>query len=1042
MMKTRYIFTTLAMMILVSSCLKEEQEMSMSETDGLLKVRLSVPEIEVKASSAPKCYAYLPDELQDGTFNPIGQSGTNKDGDVYFYAIPEDADEVVFTPLCGDESEVFDITTDANGNVTFVVDTAATGGSYLFDGEILAGHVGNIVPGTQEPYDVQIKRLSSKLTTNFVVKDVGGSTNIDLWTYITSVKVEYSGLGDSVSIFDDGSALSSGCQANEIQLVPVHSYNKCYQYTKDTNFIPSQEVPFVKITIVRNSGLTLKYTKSLGKKLEPNHHYTVNLSVRTINSGASFEVDDPEVTVSSPVTPDVTESEFFTISDEVTLAGEVGSELLIDVSTVLPYEWDFELDEQAGQYFTVEQVDGKLKVVVKEENSGDIRYGNVTLKSKTGGYTKTFALRQFSTRKHEIIMTYTGSSTSSTDIYITGENITVELTGRTSKFYEEAKALNVSPLSGWSGIYVYNGGTITIKGDVITEIIVPHLSSSGFIVNHNGVEYSLISSHNYNTYNYEFKNCRNLQTIIVVPTNEELDFSEMPDLKKIALGENSTLTTITFAEGQMVEYLTLYSCNNIQQLDLRNISNTLSGINLYDCDALIGVSLKNFTDLNTVCLNECSSMASINLSGCTTLESFDLLNNSAKSLNVSGCTSLKSLSWNTTLDKLIHDGADSIESIGGGGYVADFNFSGMGSLKTIGDVGAAIFDVNNCPSLESIGKLSNVTDLNVSNCPLIKTLDVSFTSSSQTYSFSGCPALETIYFKGIVSPCDLSPLSALKVFHSTNMTGQSISTFDFSHNTLLEDLKLSSSNSSLASPYWFPLNNLILPQSIRSLDIFGMDKLTSLRKTNYKNLQNLSIEQCYSLNDIDFSGCTSLETLRIVKCWYLDYIKFIGCTGLKTIALEECDWLYDINFSNCSSLETLWMKNVCNTITLGNTGKLYLSGCSSLVSINRDAGDKKNYIPYISIFDFAGCKSLEHVNIYAADASSLNFTDSPKLIYLDARNNKLSAATIDAMFATMPDRNVIDDGAIPGKYFLSGNSSGWDQYNKDAAMAKGWYTTE
>jgi hypothetical protein len=214
-----------------------------------------------------------------------------------------------------------------------------------------------------------------------------------------------------------------------------------------------------------------------------------------------------------------------------------------------------------------------------------------------------------------------------------------------------------------------------------------------------------------------------------------------------------------------------------------------------------------------------------------------------------------------------------------------------------------------------------------------------------------------------------------------------------------------------------------------------------LRKTNYKNLQNLSIEQCYSLNDIDFSGCTSLETLRIVKCWYLDYIKFIGCTGLKTIALEECDWLYDINFSNCSSLETLLMKNVCNTITLGNTGKLYLSGCSSLVSINRDAGDKKNYIPYISIFDFAGCKSLEHVNIYAADANSLNFTDSPKLIYLDARNNKLSAAAINAMFATMPDRNVVDDGAVPGKYLLSGNG-GSNGYNKAAAEAKGWYTTE
>mgnify|MGYP003289166962 CR=1 FL=1 len=1032
-MRTRYIFTALAALILTSSCIKEEQGTDMPEGTGLLKVKLSVPEIEVKAASTPKFYAYVPSEVQAGTLNPIPESVLKKNDGAIYYNLPSDATEVVFSTFHGADGEKVDISADGEGNVWYGIDTEANSGSYFIADEILAGYVGDITVGSTEPKDVAIKRLTSKITTNFRVKDANGA-DLYLYNVISSVKVEYSGLGNSASVLKDGTVKSSGSHNEEITL----KRHNDYLYTLDKGFIPSQEIPSVTVTITRSSGVVQIYTKSLGKKLDPNRHYTVNLNVTNINTGGLFVVNDPEVTVSQPISPTVTETEFFSVTNEMTIGGEAGNELMIDVATVLPYDWTFELDEAAAEYFSAEVVEGGIKLMAKEGNMGDIRFGNVTLKSKTGGYTKVLNIRQMSAIKHEIIMTYTGSY-SAGYIVISGENITVQDPNDSNpRVFKTANSTQVR-IDGLSA-----GKVLTVKGDIITELLAITYRTNSYQSNmqyeeHNGYYYNLnYGSEDY--YTFEFKNCRHLETLIACPRNDALDLSGLPDLEKLVLG-NSVVSTIKFSEGQGVEYIKAYKCPNIQQLDLRNISKTLSDAILYDCDALVGISFKNFAELKSVNLNACNSMASINLSGCTTLEEYSLSDNSAKSLDVSGCTSLKILRWTTTLDKLIHEGADAIETIGGGGYVTDFNFVGQKSLKIVQDVGTANFNVSGCTNLESIGKLSNVTNLNVSNCPLIKTLDVSFTSSSQTYSFSGCPALETIYFKGIVSPCDLSPLSALKVFHSTNMTGQSISTFDFSHNTLLEDLKLSSSNSSLASPYWFPLNNLILPQSIRSLDIFGMDKLTSLRKTNYKNLQNLSIEQCYSLDDIDFSGCTSLETLRIVKCRYLDYIKFIGCTGLKTIALEECDWLYDINFSNCSSLETLLMKNVCNTITLGNTGKLYLSGCSSLVSINRDAGDKKSYIPYISIFDFAGCKSLEHVNIYAADAKSLNFTDSPKLIYLDARNNQLSAAAINAMFATMPDRNVVDDGAVPGKYLLSGNG-GSNGYNKAAAEAKGWYTTE
>lgn len=990
-MKTRYIYTAIAMVILATSCIKEEQAATISGNEGYLKVRLTVPEIEVKASSTPSFYAFVPSELQNGTFNPIGQFGTNKGGDIFFYDIPEDADEVVFTPLCGDESEVFDISADDEGNVLFAVDTTVTGGSCLFDGDILAGYVGNIVPGTKDPYDVEVKRLSSKLTTNFRIKNDSG-TNLNTRYIISSVEVEYSGFGDSVYLSDDETVSAFGNHSEQLSLKADSSYDN-YLYYNSTDFIPTQTVPSVTVTITRQSGIKQIYTKSLGQQLEPNRHYTVNLIVTHINSGGPFVVYDPEVTVSSPVTPTVTEKDFFTVPNGLTLAGDVGSELLVSVSTILPYEWTFELDEEAGQYFTVEKMDGKLKVIVKEENSGDIRYGNVTLKSITGDYTKTFALRQFSTRKHEVVMTYE-SSDSYRDIYITGENITVQDPNDGSpRFYKTANATAVR-LDG-----LYNGATVTITGDVLKELLAVYSRQSGTsnykseYQLHDGYYYYLNSS--YDAYHFEFKNCRYLETFIGNPRNASLDFSQMPELKTIVLGCYSSFSTISFAEGQGVEYLRLYRCGSIQQLDLRNISETLSTVKLNDCDVLLGANFKNFKNLKSVDVDGCNKMGSINLTGCTDLESFSLADNSAASLNVTDCSSLKRLSWSTSLQTLIHDGADAIEYVDGG-YVSDFNFSGKTSLKTINGLGASNFDVSDCSNLESMGHIYNVMTLNVSNCTALKTLDIDFIDSSgETYSFDNCPSVENVYFKNMGAPCDFSPLENLKKIQFDELTGMAITTIDLGSNALLETVSIDGYSyylSGYGSKYP-KLSNIILSNSVRYLNLYDLEKLIKLDLSNHTNLLNVCIENCYSLNDMNFSGCTQL----------------------KTLALDD----------------VAYYKN-------GQTfASLNLSGCSSLEYINKYASDSKTDLKYLRDLNVEGCSSLAHVNIYNASVQTLDFSDCPKMIYLDARNNDLTREAIDAMFVSLPDWSV-DDGFTTGGYMLSGNYG----FDIAAANAKNWWSIE
>lgn len=982
-MKNIYFFTVLAALLIASSCIKEEQGTEVSEGTGFLKVRLSVPEIEVKATSTPTFYAYVPSEVLAGTLNPIAESVLDKDDDARYYSLPSDAIEAVFTTLHGASGEKIDISADEDGNVWFTVDTEANSGSYFIADEILAGYVGDVIVGSTEPKDVAIKRLTSKITTNFRVKDSNG-TDLYLYNIISSVTVEYSGLGNSASVLKDGFVMSSGSYNEAIVL----NRKNDYLYTLDKGFIPSQEIPSVTVTITRQSGITQTYTKSLGKKLDPNRHYTVNLNVTNINTGGSFIVNDPEVTVSQPISPIVTEKEFFSVTNEMTIGGEAGNELMIDVTTVLPYDWTFELDEAAAEYFSAEVVDGGIKLMAKEGNMGDIRFGNVTLKSKTGGYTKVLNIRQMSAIKHEIIMTYTGTY-SAGYIIISGENITVQDPNDSEpRVFKTANSTQVR-IDGLSA-----GNVLTIKGDIISEILAitnrtASYQSSMSYVEHNGYYYYL----NYGSadyYTFEFKNCRYLETLVACPRNDALDFSQMPDLKKVALG-NSLFSSITFAEGQGIETFAAYNCPNIQQLNLKNIAETITDIRTYDCDGLLGANFSDFKNLKSINLNECSNMGQIKLNGCSSLESFSISNNSATVLELENCSSLKDvyLGQNISLNKFLHGGSDSIESVTGytsSGYtvVEELDFAGKVSLKVLDGINSRRVDVSGCSSLVNLGYITGVVNLDMSNCPLLESVEVDFFSSSdETYKFDNCPKLEDVYFNNMTNSCDFSPLTALKKVELEYIIGRGVTSLDFSKNTILEDVILHTNTSDCK------LNSIILPNSVKSLSVSGMYNLKELDLSNHTCLASVDISHSYYLGDLNLSGCTALQDLNLNQVYYYSSV----------------------------------------------SGKLNLSGCSSLISINRNT-HTSSAVSYLNEIDLSGCSALEFIDLYEADISQLDFSDCDKLTYIDVRNNKMSAEALNAMFESLPDWSVIDTDVL-GIYKIKGNP-GYSSCDTDIAYEKNW----
>ena len=987
-MRTRYIFTALAALILTSSCIKEEQGADMPEGTGFLKVKLSVPEIEVKAASTPKFYAYVPSEVQAGTLNPIPESILKKNDGAIYYNLPSDATEVVFSTFHGADGEKVDISADGEGNVWYGIDTEANSGSYFIADEILAGYVGDITVGSTEPKDVAIKRLTSKITTNFRVKDANGA-DLYLYNVISSVKVEYSGLGNSASVLKDGTVKSSGSHNEEITL----KRHNDYLYTLDKGFIPSQEIPSVTVTITRSSGVVQTYTKSLGKKLDPNRHYTVNLNVTNINTGGLFVVNDPEVTVSQPISPTVTETEFFSVTNEMTIGGEAGNELMIDVATVLPYDWTFELDEAAAEYFSAEVVDGGIKLMAKEGNMGDIRFGNVTLKSKTGGYTKVLNIRQMSAIKHEIIMKYNGSSTYSY-IVISGENITVQDPNDASpRVFKTANSTQVE-INGLS-----DGKTVTVKGDIITDFIALYSRTDNQSYKNDvsyevhGGYYYYLGYDSFDAYSFEFKNCRYLETFMGNPRNETLDFSQMPDLKKVVLGKNSSFSSITFAEGQSIESFVAYKCPNIQQLNLKNIVETIADIRIYDCDGVLGINFSDFYNLKSINLNECSNMGQIKLNGCSSLESFSISNNSATVLELENCTSLKDvyLGRNISLTKFLHAGSDSIESVTGYNDGSDYtiveelDFADNVSLKVLDGIHSHLVDVSGCSNLVNLGYITGIVNLDMSDCPLLESVEVDFWSSSdETYKFDNCPKLEDVYFNDMTNPCDFSPLTALKKVHLENITGTGFTSLDFSKNTLLEDVILDSDNASSCK-----LNSILLPNSVKSLYVYGLYNIYAIDLSDHTNLASVDIRESYYLNDLNLSGCTALQDLNLQRVYYYSSV----------------------------------------------SGELNLSGCSSLISINRNT-HASSAVSYLKEIDLAGCSALEYIDIYSAKISQLDFSDCDKLTYVDVRYNKMSAEALDAMFESLPDWSVIDADVL-GIYKIIDNP-GYSSCDTDIAYVKNW----
>lgn len=892
-MKVKSILIGIAAALAAVSCnVEDEAVLPGAASDGLLKIRPRLQQLDVQTRNAENALiAYIPDSLKSARVQPIASSMIREN--VYYYNLPEAATSVLFTNLASTAEENVRFGLEETGGLMVVLRDSTRA---ELSGEILLGGLSGILAGNATPYDVSIRRLSSKITARLVLTDANGTPLENTAEQLLAASVAIDSLGTFVRIHDDFT--TEGCGYTTLE--STFSADASSFTTPTYDIIPGRERPRCRLTITDKSGTVKTYTKELDQPLEANRNYMVTFRLRQINGSVSFTFENVSVDTYS-TTAGMDDVDMFSISGSTSIGKQAGDSTNLYIASRLNYAWDYEL-RSGSEYFSVLRVDDMLTVKALSDNESEARVGVIRLTASTGDYTDVTVSQSNATRQ-TIRLTKGHSSTLS--FYIDGTNVTIT-GGNVNQSYENCNNTYVSI----SNDDLPLDEVLTISGDELYSLTMNYMG---------------LSHQN----SYAFENCTALHSLEICSSDATLDVSALPALTNLSV-RYSLLSSVTFAKEQPVSSLSFSSCSNIESLDLTNISASLRNLSVYSCskfssltiypsdfsgekpleevnfescNSLLGMSLLNYTRLRKASFNSCRYMGTINLSGCSSIYEFHLYDSSASSVNLSNCTSMQSLRLQSvSLGEINLTGTplskiDMVSSV----TISKLDLSGMTSLKTIeGNFTCPTFNASGCTSLDMTdSRIYRVKDLNVSGCSSLTNLSFSVnTSNPVILNFSGLSQIESLAISDLNVAADLGTLTTLKTLSLSSL--RNVASLDLSACASLETFSCSSSTRDLTS--------LVLPQSLQSLSL-DYSGLETLSLAGYANLKDFRIVGT-SLQTVDLSGCTAL-----VKC------NFYNNSSLTSIDLGSCSSLAEVN----PDYENGYNRSVTS---------INLSGCSSLTKFS------------------------------------------------------------------------------------------------------------
>ncbi|XP_077215953.1 putative disease resistance protein RGA3 [Tasmannia lanceolata] len=335
-----------------------------------------------------------------------------------------------------------------------------------------------------------------------------------------------------------------------------------------------------------------------------------------------------------------------------------------------------------------------------------------------------------------------------------------------------------------------------------------------------------------------------------LPSLQYLQILSCPKLESLGDDEEGlpiTLRSLDISNGcdslKCTPTRGLGKLSSLQHLDLvtqcpflpeEELPVTLQSLNIFSCSNLKSMSKGIFSNL--------TSLKNLKIRSCPQLESLEELPITLQSLDIFSCSNLKSM--------------------------AKGIFNNLTSLK--------ILEIRNCPQLESLAGEEELptalTSLSISDCPNLKSLSKGMgnnLTSLEELDINKCPQLESLP--------NIIGLRAMKIRKCPIMQQFPEGMLDMLTYLLVDNVEIFSKNltslqtlniSQCSQLEFSP--SMLLPPTLKTLEIYSCDNLKSLPKGMLKNLTSLKtfmIGQCPQLLSLPEEGLpTTLQELHIYRC--------------------------------------------------------------------------------------------------------------------------------------------------------------------------------
>ncbi|XP_077216187.1 putative disease resistance protein RGA3 [Tasmannia lanceolata] len=261
---------------------------------------------------------------------------------------------------------------------------------------------------------------------------------------------------------------------------------------------------------------------------------------------------------------------------------------------------------------------------------------------------------------------------------------------------------------------------------------------------------------------------------------------------------------------------------------------TLQSLTIFSCSNLKSMSKGIFSNL--------TSLKKLQISSCPQLESLEELPITLQSLKIFSCSNLKSMAKGifnnlTSLKQLVIRNCPQLESLAGEEELPTTLISLL---------------ISNCPNLKSLSKgmrnnLTSLEYLYINNCPQLESLPNIIGLRSMTSI--KCPLMQQ-FSEGMLDMLTSLSVDNVDIF-SKNLTS-------------LQYLNISQCSQLEFSP------SMLLPPTLKTLDIYSCGNLKSLPNGMLKNLTSLNqltIAYCPQLLSLPEDGLpTTLQKLDIIDC--------------------------------------------------------------------------------------------------------------------------------------------------------------------------------